>query len=259
MLTLGCDIGSSSVKVALFDAASGRLLGSAFSPQQEMPIIARQAGWAEQDPEAWWGHLKAATAEVLAATGRQGKEIGAIGISYQMHGLVVVDAAMNVLRPSIIWCDSRATEIGREAFARLGRDRCLGTILNSPGNFTLSKLRWVRENEPSLFAKIGKYMLPGDYIAMRLTGRIATTVPGLSEGMAWDFSADAPAEFLLDEYRIPASLLAETVPTFGEQGRVSSSAAAALSLKAGIPVTYRAGDQPNNAFSLNVLQPGEVA
>ena len=259
MLTLGCDIGSSSVKVALFDAASGRLLGTAYSPKQEMPINAPQAGWAEQDPAAWWDHLKTATAEVLASTGRPGKEIGAIGISYQMHGLVVVDREMNVLRPSIIWCDSRATEIGRAAFEKLGHDRCLRTVLNSPGNFTLSKLRWVKENEPAVFAKVHKFMLPGDYIAMRLTGRIATTVPGLSEGMAWDFSANAPAAFLLREYGIPDSLVAETVPTFGEQGRVAQAAAAALGLKAGIPVTYRAGDQPNNAFSLNVLQPGEVA
>ncbi|HTO93951.1 MAG TPA: FGGY family carbohydrate kinase [Bacteroidota bacterium] len=259
MLTLGCDIGSSSIKVALFDAASGRLLASAYSPKQEMPINAPQGGWAEQDPAAWWDHLKTATAEALASSGRDGREIGAIGISYQMHGLVVVDRDMNVLRPSIIWCDSRATEIGRAAFDRLGRDRCLRTILNSPGNFTLSKLRWVRENEPGLFAKIDRFMLPGDYIAMRLTGRIATTVPGLSEGMAWDFSANAPAGFLLKEYGIPASLVAETVPTFGDQGRVAQAAAASLGLKAGTPVTYRAGDQPNNAFSLNVLQPGEVA
>jgi len=259
MLTLGLDIGSSSIKVALFDAASGRLLASAYSPRQEMPIVAVQAGWAEQDPVAWWDHVKTATADVFSSAGRPGKEVGAIGISYQMHGLVVVDREMNVLRPSIIWCDSRATEIGRAAFEKLGRDRCLRTVLNSPGNFTLSKLRWVKENEPALFAKIHRFMLPGDYIAMRLTDRIATTVPGLSEGMAWDFSAHAPAGFLLKEYGIPPSLVAETVPTFGEQGRVSQAAAAALGLTAGIPVTYRAGDQPNNAFSLNVLQPGEVA
>jgi len=259
MLTLGCDIGSSSIKAALFDAASGRLLAAAYAPKQEMPIIARQAGWAEQDPAAWWDHLKTATAEVLSSSGRQGREIGAIGISYQMHGLVVIDGEMNVLRPSIIWCDSRATEIGRAAFDRLGHDRCLRTVLNSPGNFTLSKLRWVRENEPSLFEHIRTFMLPGDYIAMRLTDRVATTVPGLSEGMAWDFSANGPASFLLKEYGIPSSLVAETVPTFGDQGHLTQAAAASLGLKAGIPVTYRAGDQPNNAFSLNVLRPGEVA
>ena len=259
MLTIGYDIGSSSVKAVLFDAEKGTTLAGAYSPKQEMPILARQPGWAEQDPAMWWENLKEATREILGAAPGLPDRIGAIGISYQMHGLVVVGKGGNVLRPSIIWCDSRATGIGRDAFDRLGHGRCLNSLLNSPGNFTASKLRWVREHEPALFAGIHKYFLPGDYIAMRLTDRISTTVPGLSEEMVWDFRANALAGFLLDDYGIPPSLIPETVPTFGDQGTLVRKAADELNLRAGIPVTYRAGDQPNNALSLNVLEPGEVA
>ena len=259
MLTIGYDIGSSSVKAVLFDAERGTALAEAYRPKEEMPILARQAGWAEQDPAMWWEHLKEATQEILRNARTDLERIGAVGISYQMHGLVVVDNGGNVLRPSIIWCDSRATEIGREAFDALGHERCLGSLLNSPGNFTASKLRWVALHEKELFARVHKFMLPGDYIAMRLTDRIVTTVPGLSEEMAWDFSANAPAGFLLREYGIDPSLIPETVPTFGEQGKVTVSAAAELGIPAGIPVTYRAGDQPNNALSLNVLEPGVAA
>ncbi len=259
MLTLGFDIGSSSVKAVLFDAATGKVLAGAYSPKQELPILARQPGWAEQDPAMWWENLKIALREVIRDRGNATRAIGAIGISYQMHGLVVIGSGGNVLRPSIIWCDSRATGIGRRAFEKLGHERCLKSLLNSPGNFTLSKLRWVKENEPALFASVHKYFLPGDYIAMRLTDRIATTVPGLSEGMGWDFSAKAPAAFLFSEYGIPPSLVPEIVPTFGDQGTLSKKAAEELGLAPGIPVTYRAGDQPNNALSLNVLEPGEVA
>jgi xylulokinase len=259
MLTIGYDIGSSSVKAVLFDAEKGEPLAGAYSPRHEMPILARQAGWAEQDPVMWWENLREATREIFRVSPDASRRVGAIGISYQMHGLVVVGAQGNVLRPSIIWCDSRATGIGRAAFDRLGHERCLGTLLNSPGNFTASKLRWVREHEPGVFATVHKYFLPGDYIAMRLTDRIATTIPGLSEGMVWDFSENAPAGFLLDEYDIPLSLVPETVPTFGEEGKLARKAAEELQLPPGIPVTYRAGDQPNNALSLNVLEPGEVA
>jgi xylulokinase len=259
MLTIGYDIGSSSVKAVLFDAEKGIQLAGAYSPKQEMPILARQAGWAEQDPAMWWENLKAATREILQASPGVARRVGAIGISYQMHGLVIVGNENNVLRPSIIWCDSRATGIGRAAFDRLGHERCLRSLLNSPGNFTASKLRWVKENEPGLFGSVHKYFLPGDYIAMRLTDRVTTTITGLSEGMAWDFSTNGIAGFLLDDYGIGRNLVPEIVPTFGEQGNLTRGAGEILDLPPGIPVTYRAGDQPNNAFSLNVMEPGEVA
>lgn len=260
MYLLGYDIGSSSVKASLVDAQSGKCLASAFYPKSEAPIIAKQAGWAEQDPAMWLGNLKLATADVLhQAEEVNPKDIKAIGISYQMHGLVCVDKDMNVLRPSIIWCDSRAVPYGNGAFAALGKDFCLSHLLNSPGNFTASKLAWVKDKEPQLYKRIWKIMLPGDYIAMRLTGHVCTTVSGLSEGIFWDFKNNKPCRELLDCFGFDESVLAPVKPTFSVQGTLTRAAAEALGLAEGTPVTYRAGDQPNNALSLNVFHPGEIA
>lgn len=259
MFLLGYDIGSSSVKASLVDAETGKCAASAFYPPTEAPIQAVRQGWAEQNPENWWEYLKQATQAILKASGARGNEIKAIGISYQMHGLVCVDKEGKMLRPAIIWCDSRAVPYGQRAFEALGKEACLSRLLNSPGNFTASKLAWVKENEPQLYERIDKVMLPGDYIAMRLSGEACTTVSGLSEGMFWDFRESRPAQFLLDYYGFDASLLPTVRPTFSEQGQVTAAAALDLGLRAGIPITYRAGDQPNNALSLNVFNPGEIA
>jgi xylulokinase len=259
MLLLGYDLGSSSVKASLLDAESGNVLASAYYPRQEMDIDAPQTGWAEQDPENWWQNLVQATQLVLKQADEDADRIGAIGISYQMHGLVVVDKDYQVLRPAIIWCDSRAVEIGEKAFQSIGQERCLTSLLNSPGNFTASKLKWVMDMQPEIYGKIHTIMLPGDYIAMRMTGLASTTISGLSEGIFWDFEKDELASPLLDHYGIDRDLIPELVPTFAEQGKLSKLAAENLGLEPGIPVTYRAGDQPNNAFSLNVLHPGEIA
>ena len=259
MYLLGYDIGSSSVKASLVNAETGKCVASAFYPKTEAPIIAVRQGWAEQDPQMWWDNLKLATQAVLSESGADARDIKAIGISYQMHGLVCVDKDQRVLRPAIIWCDSRAVSYGQQAFEALGKDMCLGHLLNSPGNFTASKLKWVKENEPDIFARIYKVMLPGDYIAMRLSGEICTTVSGLSEGMFWDFRENRVARFLMDYYGFDESILADVRPTFAEQGRVSAKVAQELGLPAGVPITYRASDQPNNALSLNVFNPGEIA
>lgn len=259
MYLLGYDIGSSSVKASLVNAESGKCVASAFYPKTEAEIIAVQPGWAEQKPEMWWANLKLATRDVMDASSIRKEDIAAIGISYQMHGLVCVDKNQQVLRPAIIWCDSRAVPYGEKAFHSLGEERCLSHLLNSPGNFTASKLAWVKENEPEIYARIDKIMLPGDYIAMKLTGEVCTTVSGLSEGMFWDFKNNEVAKFLMEYYGFDSSLIAAIKPTFSEQGRVTTFAAAELGLKEGTPVTYRAGDQPNNALSLNVFNPGEIA
>lgn len=259
MILLGIDVGSSSVKVSLLDAGSGRNLASAQYPKQEMKIISHKAGWAEQNPEDWWQNIIYALREISHNEQVDLKLVEAIGITYQMHGLVCVDKDMKVLRPSIIWCDSRAVEAGDKAFKDLGSQVCLSSLLNSPGNFTASKLKWVKENEPDIYKQIYKIMLPGDYIAMRLTGKINTTTTGLSEGIFWDFPKNELAGFLLDYYGISPDLIPEIVPTFGIQCELMKNVADELGLKPGIPVTYRAGDQPNNAFSLNVLNPGEIA
>jgi xylulokinase len=257
-LLLGYDVGSSSIKATLMDSQTGKVLASATSPDKELDIIAKQSGWAEQHPATWWEHVKEATQQIVSKV-QNLEDVEAIGISYQMHGLVCVDKKKEVLRPSIIWCDSRAVQIGEQAAEDIGRKKCLKSLFNLPGNFTASKLRWVKENEPEVYSKIHKIMLPGDYIAMKMTGDIKTTPSGLSEGIMWDFEKDALAEFVLKNYDISADLTAPTVPTFSVQGELTSSASYELGLKAGIKVSYRAGDQPNNALSLSVLQPGEIA
>lgn len=259
MYLLGYDIGSSSVKASLVNVADGKTVATDFYPRTEAEIIALKPGWAEQRPEQWWECLRQATASVLASSGVDSKDIKAIGISYQMHGLVMVDKDLRPLRPAIIWCDSRGVPYGEKAFGDLGEEQCLSHLLNSPGNFTATKLAWVKENEPEIFERIYKIMLPGDYAALRLTGRLCTTISGLSEMMLWDFKENRPASFLLDYFGYSADILPEIVPTFSIQGTVTAEAAADLGLAEGIPVSYRAGDQPNNALSLNVFNPGEVA
>ena len=256
---LGFDVGSSSVKASLVEMESGQCAASAFFPESEAPIKAVRAGWAEQSPENWWEYLKQSLRKIMDETGAKGEQICAIGISYQMHGLVCVDKDLKPLRDAIIWCDSRAVPYGERAFRDLGSDLCLGHLLNSPGNFTASKLAWVKENEPELFEKIYKIMLPGDYIALKLSGECNTTASGLSEGMLWDFQENRPAQFLMDYFGFPESVLPTVVPTFSVQSQVCRAAAEELGLKEGTPIGYRAGDQPNNALSLNVFNPGEIA
>lgn len=259
MYFIGFDLGSSSVKAALLDAETGKTVASAYFPDTEMKIDAPQPGFAEQHPDIWWSNACKASREVMRRAGIAAEEVKAIGISYQMHGLVVVDKEGTVLRPSIIWCDSRAVQIGQKAFQELGEQHVLSRMLNSPGNFTASKLAWVKASEPEVYASVDKFMLPGDYLAARMTGEIATTPSGLSEGVLWDFSTQSPAELILDYYGFDRSLIPDIVPTFGEQGFLTAESAGELGLAEGTPVTYRAGDQPNNALSLNVLEPGEVA
>lgn len=256
---LGFDVGSSSVKASLVNADNGKCVASAFYPEREAPILAVKAGWAEQDPQMWWDNAKLSLRKIMTEAGVKGEDIKAIGISYQMHGLVCVDKNLKPLRPSIIWCDSRAVPYGEKAFHDLGAEQCLSHLLNSPGNFTAAKLAWVKENEPELYGKIFKIMLPGDYLALRLSGTPNTTVSGLSEGMFWDFKNNKVADFLMDYYGFDSSLISDIVPTFSVQAQVSAEAAAETGLKEGTPITYRAGDQPNNALSLNVFNPGEIA
>lgn len=256
---LGFDVGSSFVKGSVIDADDGNLIDSASAPDNEMTMQSPKPGMAEQEPEVWWQQIKSLSHQLLSSDTFSKDDVAGIGISYQMHGLVAVDKDLKVLRPSIIWCDSRAAAIGREAFHDLGEDFCLKTFLNSPGNFTASKLKWVKEKEPETYDEIWKIMLPGDFIGMKLTGEVCTTKSGLSEGIFWDYSEKGVARSLLDHYGISADLLPKAYDSFDDHGSLTQSAADDLGLKAGTPVTYRAGDQPNNAFSLNVIDPGEVA
>lgn len=259
MLLLGIDLGTSSVKVSVVDSVTQRLIASAAYPETEADIIAPHPGWAEQSPDQWWEHVKQAILKCHSQELYNPADIAAIGVAYQMHGLVLVDKEQHVLRNSIIWCDSRAVEIGNKAFQEIGEEKCLSHLLNSPGNFTASKLAWVKENEPSIYNNINKVMLPGDFIAMKMTGDCTTTVSALSEGIFWDFKENRISKDILDYFDFDLSLIPTVQPLFAPHGYLKDTVADRLSLKKGIPVSYKAGDQPNNALSLNVMEPGEVA
>lgn len=259
MLLLGIDLGTSSVKVSVLDAVNGSVIASAQYPETEAAIISHQPGWAEQSPNQWWQDVKAAILKLHTTGAFNPADIGAIGIAYQMHGLVLVDSNLNVIRDGIIWCDNRAVAIGEKAFEQMGNDYCLKHLLNSPGNFTASKLAWVKQNEPEHYARIHKIMLPGDFIAMKLTGEITTTIAALSEGMFWDFKNNCLSEAVMDYYGLDAQHIPAIKNVFDTHGYLSESIATTMGLSKGIPVTYKAGDQQNNALSLNVLNPGEVA
>src|SRR5688500_10558805 len=259
MLLLGIDVGTSSIKASVVDAATQKSIASAQYPETEAEIISLQSGWAEQSPEQWWEFVQQAVLKVHALKKYNPKDISAIGIAYQMHGLVLVDKSQSVLRNSIIWCDSRAVSYGEKAFQSIGGEKCLSCLLNSPGNFTASKLAWVKENEPEVYAKADKLMLPGDFIAMKLTGEVTTSASALSEGILWDFSKNGLSEDVMSHFQFKKDFIPEVRNVFAPHGHVSKTVASALSLKEGIPVSYKAGDQPNNALSLNVLEPGEVA
>ena len=259
MLLLGLDLGTSSIKASVVDGSTGKLVVSAQFPDTENTISSPQVGWAEQAPEMWWNCIQQAILRCNATKKYNPKDIQAIGIAYQMHGLVIVDRDLRVLRPSIIWCDSRAVEIGNKAFGAIGAEQCLSHLLNSPGNFTASKLAWVKENEPRIYGSVYKIMLPGDFISMKLTGEITTSNSALSEGILWDFQTNSVSEDVMKYYGFPSNILPNIRPVFSNHGGLSSSIADLLGLKSGVPVTYKAGDQPNNALSLNVLEPGEFA
>lgn len=257
MFSLGIDVGSSSVKVALLDIESGKCVCSSTNPKVEAPIIAERKGWAEQDPQSWWKYLCDGVKDM--ATKYDMSKVAAIGISYQMHGLVAIDKNCKPVRNSIIWCDSRAVETGASALEGIGYEKCMSRLLNSPGNFTASKLAWVKKNEPQVYERIWKFMLPGDYIAYLLTNEVTTTATGLSEGILWDFRDNSRADFVADYFGIEKDKFADIVPAVGVQARTTAEIEALLGIPAGTPVSYRAGDQPNNAFSLDVLKPGEIA
>ena len=259
MLLLGIDLGTSSIKVSVVDAATQSCMASAHYPETEAEIISVHPGWAEQSPDQWWEYVKQAILKCHATEKYDPQAIGAIGIAYQMHGLVLVDKDQHVLRNAIIWCDSRAVAIGDDAFEKIGEERCLTHLLNSPGNFTASKLAWVKENEPAVYERIDKMMLPGDFIAMKMTGDSTTSISALSEGIFWDFKANEISSDVLNHFGFDKKIIPVVQPLFAPHGYLKEATASGLLLKKGIPVTYKAGDQPNNALSLNVLEPGEVA
>lgn len=259
-LFLGIDVGTSSVKVSVVDAATQKRIFSAVSPDNtEREIKIPHAGWAEQSPLQWWDDVTTAIKKAHDSKLYSPSDIKAIGIAYQMHGLVVTDSDQNVLRDAIIWCDSRTKAQAEKGLAVIGKEKCLSSLLNFPGNFTASKLAWVKDNEPAVYDKIAQLMLPGDFIAMKMTGSTTSTISMLSEGVFWDFSKQQLSEDILKTFGFDEKIFPELKQVFSSHGNITKQAATELNLPQGIPVTYKAGDQPNNALSLGVLEPGEIA
>lgn len=259
MLLLGIDLGTSSIKVSVVDVQTRRTIVSVSYPETEREIKSLQRGWAEQYPLQWFQDTKQAILKANASGLFDPHDIAAIGIAYQMHGLVLVDADGNALRDSIIWCDSRAVPYGDAANEAIGAQRCLECLLNSPGNFTAAKLAWVKEHEPEIYGRIHQLMLPGDFLALQLTGESSSTVSMLSEGVFWDFRNNEISKDVTGHYGFEDRFFPALKPLFGTHGTLRPMVAAELGLRAGVPVSYKAGDQPNNALSLGVLKPGEVA
>jgi xylulokinase len=259
MLLLGIDVGTSSIKVSVVDAGTQRCLAAAVFPETEAPIHAIQPGWAEQKPASWWDYVTKAILQCHSTNNYDPQDIVAIGIAYQMHGLVITDKKKEVLRDAIIWCDSRAVQTGQQAFSKIGESTCLAHFLNSPANFTASKLAWVKNNEPAIYSRVDKMMLPGDYICLKLTGEVTTTTSALSEAILWDFQQNEPARRVMEHFEFDPSFIPAIRPVFSTHGTITRAVAEQLKLKKGIPVTYKAGDQLNNALALNVFEPGEVA
>lgn len=261
MYLLGFDIGSSSIKGALIDAESKKTIRVVSAPDREMPIDSPDRGFAEQDPEMWWKYVCRCSNMLMEHHPEAKNRIGAIGLTYQMHGLVLTDDEGKVLRSSVIWCDSRAVSTGRELEEKLDANAFLGSHYNVPGNFTFSKLRWVQKHQPDIFEQSEKFMLPGDYIAFRMTGEIRTSYTGLSEAILWNFKEGKANEDLLRQWDMDPRLIPGHAPSFATQGYVHATAREELGLDSGgkIPVSYRSGDQPNNAWSLNVNEPGVMA
>ncbi len=259
MLLLGIDLGTSSIKVSVMDASSQKIIASTNFPDKETPIISPQSGWAEQDPNTWWQHIKGAILKLNASHLYQPSDIKYIGIAYQMHGLVLLNKQGESLRNAIIWCDSRAVEIGQHALLTLKEEKFLKHHLNSPGNFTASKLKWVKEYEPNIFEKAHYLMLPGDFVSYRFTGEANTTISALSEGIFWNFREKNISNTLLNHYGFDRNLIPDVHSVFEDHGKILPTVAHELGLSTDVRVTYKAGDQPNNALSLGALEPGEVA
>ena len=198
MLTLGIDLGTSSVKVSVIDTQAQTKLATAQWPEEEAGLLSLQPGWAEQSPETWWEQVQTAIRKCHESGNYDPRSIAAIGIAYQMHGLVLVNPALNSIRQAIIWCDSRAVETGEAGLKALGEAYCREHLLNAPGNFTASKLAWVREQEPFVFQRVHHFLLPGDFIALRLTGEVSTTASALSEGIFWDFQRHGASNEVLN-------------------------------------------------------------
>jgi xylulokinase len=257
MYSLGIDVGTGGTRALLVDER-GQVRHAFTAPHDDMRM--EQPLWAEQRPENWWEAAQKAIRGVLAASGASGNSVRGIGLSGQMHGLVLLDGSNRVIRPALIWCDQRSQAQVDAINAAVGRETVLACVANPVlTGFTLPKLLWVRDNEPELFAKVRKVLLPKDYLRFQLTGEFASDVSDASGTALFDVVRRRWSRELVERLRLDATILPVVLESHEISGRISRSAAEHTGLVEGTPVVAGAGDQAASAVGNGIVEPGLVS
>jgi len=257
MWFLGMDVGTGGTRAVVVDS-EGRLISGASS--EHAPFRAEHPGWAEQDPEDWWRAAQEAIRGALAAAPEPRQPIGALALTGQMHGAVMLDEDGGVLRPALIWCDTRTQPECDWLTERIGYERLIELTCNPAlPNFTLTKLLWVKTHQPEIFARIRHVMCPKDYVRYRLTGEFAIDVQEASGTLLLDVTHRRWSQPVAEAAGISESWLPRVFESPEICARISESGAAATGLKAGTPVAAGAGDQGAGAVGMGILRPGSVS
>ncbi len=253
---LGLDIGTSGTKTALFDENGNTIKTATYGYELFQPKV----GWAEQNPEDWWKACVEGIKDVIKNSGVSCNDIKGIGLSGQMHGLVLVDENNQVIRNSIIWCDQRTEKECEYITEKIGRERLI-SITGNPAmtGFTLSKLLWVRNNEPENYKKIKKILLPKDYIRFRLTNVFATEVSDASGMQMLDINSRDWSTELLNELEIDKNILAPVYESVVVSGYVTKETAEITGLAEGTAVVGGAGDQAAGAIGNGIVSEGIIS
>lgn len=253
-LFLGLDVGTSGVKAVLV-GPDGEVAAAATAP---LALSTPRPGWAEQDPEAWWGASVSCMRRVLEA--RPGARVAAVGISGQMHSSVFLDRAGEVVRPALLWSDGRTTAECREITERAGGEDRLRDLVCNPAleGFTLPKVLWLRRHEPAAYARVATVLLPKDYVRFRLTGALATEPSDASATLMFDTAGGRWSGEIMRLMELPESILPEVGGSAETLGRVTREAAALAGLAEGTPVVGGGADNACGAAGVGVVAPGEA-
>ncbi len=255
-LYLGLDVSTTGAKALLIDE-SGEVVSTATTP---LPLSTPRPLWSEQEPEAWWDGIVQAIGAALQEAGATGENVKAIGLTGQMHGLTLLDAEGEVLRPAILWNDQRTGAQCDEIRSRLGRERLIQITGNDAlTGFTAPKILWVREHEPEIYARTAQILLPKDYIRYRLTGEYGCDKAGGAGTILFDLEARDWSPEVLQALEISSELLPPTFEGPEVSSTVSAAAAALTGLKAGTPVVGGGGDQAAGAVGSGAVEPGIVS
>ncbi len=255
-LLAGIDVGTSGLKAIAVDAATGAVVASS---SQGYPLSTPRPGWAEQDPEDFWTAACEAARALVHALGPRARDVRGVGLTGQMHSSVLLDEALAVVRPAILWCDTRTTAECEAIRARLGDDGLRRTVGNRAlEGFTLPKLLWVRAHEPDAWARTRHVLMPKDFVGLRLTGELGADASDASGTLAFDPARRAWSDEVLAAFDVPASSFPEVGEAPSVLGRLTAAAAEATGLPAGIPVARGAADNAAGAVGLGVTRAGRA-